>query len=274
VNCVRRHDSDRSLFARAFTLVEVMIAITILSLILAAIYASWTAILRASKTGKDVGAAVQRARMAVRVLEDSLTSARSFTANYPFYGFMAENGDEATLSFVARLANSFPRAGKFGDLDVRRLTFKVESARDGSRNLVLHQVPLLMETDEDEKVHPVILARNVRKFSMQFWDIRKNDWVDEWTRTNEIPKLLQFSLKLSSNPNAPGAEEEVGRIVSIPAIAVPLVWQTPRAAQAPGSIPPGGVPGGVPGVVPGVQPGVQPGFVPQQPGNPPGGVRQ
>src|SRR5512147_553777 len=62
----------------AFTLIEIMIAIGIFSLVLAAIYSSWTAILRASKTGLEVAAAVQRSRIAVRMLEDSLGSAQSF----------------------------------------------------------------------------------------------------------------------------------------------------------------------------------------------------
>ena len=37
--------------AQAFTLVEIMIAMAIFSGVLVAIYASWTAVLRASKTG-------------------------------------------------------------------------------------------------------------------------------------------------------------------------------------------------------------------------------
>ena len=95
-------------------------------MVLAAIYSSWTAILRASKTGLDAAASAQRARVTVRVLEDSLGSAQSFAANLPYYYFDAENGDSPVLSFVARLSKSFPRSGKFGDLDVRRVTFSVE----------------------------------------------------------------------------------------------------------------------------------------------------
>ena len=117
----------------AFTLVEMMIAIALFSMVLTAIYASWTAILRASKTGLEAAASAQRARVAVRVLEDSLGSAQSFAANLPYYYFDAENGDSPVLSFVARLSKAFPRSGKFGDLDVRRVTFSVEGAPDGSR---------------------------------------------------------------------------------------------------------------------------------------------
>ena len=123
-----------------------------------------------SKVGLDAAASAQRARITIRVLEDSLGSAQSFAANLPYYYFDAENGDTPVLSFVARLSKSFPRSGKFGDLDVRRVTFSVEAAPDGSRQLVLRQNPLVMELRRDEKEHPIVLAKNVKGFEMQFWD--------------------------------------------------------------------------------------------------------
>ena len=208
---------------RAFTLVEILIAIGILSLVLAAIFSSWTAILRASKVGLDAAASVQRSRIVVRVLEDSLTSARCFVRNQKFYGFVAENGTDATLSFVARLSKSFPRSGKFGDLDVRRLTFSVEPSSDGGRQLVLRQSPLLMDFDVDEKNHPLVLAKNVKEFQMGFWDKRRQDWVDEWPQTNQLPELVIVTLKLADNVNAAKAQEEITRIVSLPA-AKAVVW--------------------------------------------------
>jgi type II secretion system protein J len=231
----------------AFTLLEIMIAITILALVLASIYSTWTAILRASKTGQQAAAAVQRSRIVLRMLEDSLTSARSFVANPGYYGFMAENGDEASLSFVARLAKSFPRSGRFGDLDVRRLTYSVENGASG-RELVLRQAPLVMELDKDEKEHPIVLAKNVKEFGMQFWDARLNDWVDEWKQTNQLPKLLMVTLKFADSAKPGAADEEITRIISLPAMAVQPMWQMPRVGPGPGGIPPGGVPpGGRPG---------------------------
>lgn len=226
----------------AFTLVEIMIAIGIFSFILAAIYSSWTAILRASKTGLDAAASAQRARITVRVLEDSLGSAQSFAANLPLYYFVAENGSDGYLSFVARLSKSFPRSGKFGDLDVRRVTFSVEPAPDGGRQLVLRQNPLVMEIDRDEKEHPVVLAKNVKGFEMLFWATDKNppDWVDEWReqKTNQLPALVMVTLQLADNPNSSRITEEVTRIISLPAVTVQPVWQVPRGVgggpQAPG----------------------------------------
>lgn len=212
---------------RAFTLLEIMIAISIFALVLTAIYSSWTAILRARKVAGDAAASVQRARISIRILEDSLGSVELFVRNANYYSFVGENGSEASLSFVARLAKSFPRSGKFGDLDVRRLTFTVEKAADNSRQLVLRQNPVLMDLDVDEKEHPLVLAKNVQDFQLQFWDLRLNDWTDEWTQTNQIPKLVMVTLKLSDSAYSTQVQEEVTRIVSIPAMAVQPGWQMP-----------------------------------------------
>jgi len=239
-----------------------MIAIGILSLVLAAIYSSWTAILRASKTGLDAAAAAQRARVSIRMLEDSLGSAQSFAQNLPLYAFVAENGSEGALSFVARLSKSFPRSGKFGDLDVRRLTFAVESAPDGSHQLVLRQNPLVMEMDIDEKEHPLVMAKNVKGFEMLFWDSNKNppDWVEEWSeaKTNQLPKLVMITLKLADNPNSDRITEEITRIINLPGMTVQPIWQVPRF---------GGAPGQPPGAGAGL-PQVNPGVVPPQQGHP------
>ena len=260
---------------RAFTLVEIMIAITILTLVLAAIYSSWTAILRSSKVGLDAAASVQRARVAIRTIEESLGSAQIFVRNTPYYAFMANNGSDATLSFVARLDKFFPRAGKFGDLDVRRVTFSVEAAPDSGKELVLRQQALLMDLDKDEQNHPLVLAKNVKDFQMQFWDNRLNDWNDEWTQTNALPRLIMITLKVSDRADATRADEVITRIVAIPSMPVQPGWQLPKnmggglppgATNNPGGNPtlpggnptfPGGNPGGNPGFPGGKQPGIR-----------------
>jgi len=220
-------------FRSAFTLVEILVAIGLFSMVLAAIFSSWTAILRASKTGLDAAAAVQRSRIVMRTLEDSLLCAQSFGGrNQRYYGFVAENGSEATLSFASRLPESFPRSRKFGDLHVRRVTFAVEPGPETGRQLVLRQSPLLMDYDRDEQEHPLILARYVTEFQMEFWDTRSKEWVDEWKQTNQLPKLVKFSLKLADNAaSIHKPQQEIVRIVNLPATTVQPVWQMPGGGQ-------------------------------------------
>jgi len=255
---------QRSNALRAFTLVEILMAIGIFGLVMAAIYSTWTAIIRATTVGRDVAAAVQRSRIAARTIEDSLLCIESFAANQKYYGFAAENGSEAYLSFVARLPKSFPRSGKFGDLDVRRLTFSIESGSESGRELVLRQCPLLGDFDTDEKEHPLVLAKFVSEFKVEFWDSRQGDWTDEWkeTKTNSLPPLVKISLALAQNAYTMNqrAQQEVVRIVNIPSVAVQPAWQGAGGPGFPGAPPPPGAPGQLP--LPG-QPYPAPGGLPQ-----------
>ncbi len=251
--------------AAALTLVEVLIAIGLLGMVVGAIYSSWTAILRASKVAQDAAAAAQRERMAIQVIEQALNSACLYVANGRWYAFVAENGQDAFLSFVARLPESFPRAGKFGDLDVRRVTFSLEPGPNGQKQLVLRQSPLLMDVDEDEQNFPLVLARNVKELKLEFWDAKAGEWTDEWRDTNQLPRIVMVALTMGrpgADTFSQGVQQQMVRFVNLPSKGVQPTWQVP-ALQ-----PTGPRPGQPPVLQPPVRPG-QPEPMPQ-PGPQPG----
>ena len=209
----------------------------LVSMVVTAIYATWTLIIKSAKIGQEAAAQVQRERVAFRTFEDALVCARSFQADLQHYSFIVENGSTPTLSFVARLPEFFPRSGRFGDFDVRRVTFSLENGSDGHQQLVLRQTPILMETDETEQQYPFVLPRNVSKMEFELWDARKGKWVDEWTTTNEIPSMIHLTLTYSRhNPDKPYATpqtEVVSRVVDISSTMVPGGFQ--RRGQSTGA---------------------------------------
>jgi prepilin-type N-terminal cleavage/methylation domain-containing protein len=219
---------------RAFTLVEIMIAIAIFTAVMIAIYASWAAILRGTRGGQAAAAEAQRSRVAVRALENSLMSLQMFLANIKYDYFYADtSGDFATLSFVARLGKSFPRSGDFGDQVLRRLTFSVEPGTNSDNVLVLRQNPILFQTSADEEENPLVLARNVKEFTLEFWGQRSKDWEPEWLYTNQLPKLIRFTLAFGRpKQRTLKPEDVVTRVVSLAAIPVPPGVQTAGGAPA------------------------------------------
>lgn len=223
-------------FARAFTLIEIMVAIAIFSIVIAAIYSTWTLILRASQTGQHAAAQAQRQRIALRTIEDSLTCIQSFQASMKYYFFVIQNGDQPELSFTARLPDIFPRNRKFVnpdlglDFSLRRLIFTVEPGADGGKDLVLRQYPVLMDMDPDELQTPLVLARDVKNLTIECWDPKTMDWVDEWDTTNSIPAMVRINLALGGNAGSSGAapELDVTRIIAIPSVMLPSNLQTGR----------------------------------------------
>src|SRR6185503_8953885 len=216
------HRKAKRARARGFTIIEIMTAMVIFGMIVAAIFATWSAVAHGSVAGNRAAATAQRSRIALRTIEDALGATRSYVADVQYYTFDAENGSEPYLSFVTKLSPSFPRSGRFGEFDVRRVTFSLESGGDyTSKKLVLRQAPVLMDMDEDEQNYPVVLANGVKKFEMEFWDKQKGDWIDEWTPTNQLPQMVKFTLQLNEEPN------EITRIVALPSVAVQSMWQIP-----------------------------------------------
>jgi prepilin-type N-terminal cleavage/methylation domain-containing protein len=228
-------------FSRAFTLIEVMMAMVIFTLVMGAIYSSWDLIMRASRVSQAAAAQVQRQRVAIHTIEDALTCVQSFQGDMKYYSFIV-NDDPPELDFTARLPDDFLRNGKFGGLNVRQLQFTVESGPDSEKDLVLRQKPILLDLDPEEQQHPLVLARNVQTFKVECWDTNQAEWVTEWDNTNAIPPLIRVKLALGGNPNDFGNAPTLSviRVIAVPSQTMPAVVQT-------GGAPIGG-PGGGPGI--------------------------
>jgi len=220
----------KNLHHRAFTLIEIMVAIAIFMLVVAAVYSTWILILKSSAVGQEAAAQVQRQRIAVRTIEDSLTCIQSFQASMQYYGFYVTNGDMPTLSFTARLPDIFPRNGRFGDFNLRRLTFTVEPPPadlgydNSEKDLVLRQNPILMDMDPVEQSTPLVLARNVKDFTIECWDTNAQDWATEWVNTNSIPTAVRVTLTLQGK-GAPVLP--ITRLIAVPSMTFPTAAQTP-----------------------------------------------
>jgi type II secretory pathway pseudopilin PulG len=234
--------SGRSRLSRqagAFTLLEIMVALTLLTLVLVAIYSTWIAIIKGSQAAERAAAESQRIRVTMSTLQDALFSCVMFTANARHYGFVADSDNNfSSLTFVARLPKTFIRSGKFGELTMRRVTFTVEGGPDGKQQLVLRQTPLLLDPDKDEMENPVVLARDVNKFMLEYWDPQSGDYATEWDNTNMLPKLVRITLALGHSDEYGGKPTDVMySVVALPAQAVHPEWESAQAGGGPGTPP-------------------------------------
>src|SRR5262249_56179446 len=88
-------------------------------------------------------------------------------------------------------------------------------------DLIMSQAPILLKTNSSYQAYTIPLARDVTFFKLAFYDAQKNDWLDEWKYTNQLPKLVQIGLglgKTAGNPNKP--YELVYSLVALPSVGV------------------------------------------------------
>ena len=206
----------------AFTLIELLIALSIFAMIITGIYTSWTAIHRATRIGLEASADAQRKRVAMRALEQSLGSVKYFLANETNYTFIAEgSGDSTYLSFVAHLPETFPRSALFEYQPMRRVNFSVEPGTNGLGRLVLRQQPFLYEANIDDSENPLVLANDVVAFNVKFLPDGAEEWEEEWLYTNELPVMAHVTLPFRHGE----AVFENHKLIALASSAVPAEFQ-------------------------------------------------
>ncbi len=218
-----------------FTLIEVLLALGIFTILIGALYSTWILVVRATIVGKGTAARLQRERVAMHAIEDALTCIQSHQASIGYYLFIIQNGDQPLLSFTAYLPDDFPRTGEFEgenpegatmDYHLRRLTFSLRQDANGGNDLVLQQNPILMDLSPDELNNPLVLAKNITAFSIECWDTNAMQWDTEWDATNMIPPLVRVTVGFG-NPSS-GASQVITRLISFPSGTMPSAVQTPN----------------------------------------------
>lgn len=218
-----RQGSFASIRGRAFTILELMLALGIFAMVLTAIYATWIAILKGSRAGLKAAAEVQRARMTMRTLEDAFNSTEYFQANMdPYYLFLADTtGDTADVELAARLPEHFPGVGRYGGQVVRRVHFYTKPGKDGMYDLMMSQWPIMQIVDSAHPPYTITLARDVTHFQLAFFEPRKGEWLDEWKSTNTLPKVVQIALGLGKSVTGGNKPYDVVySMVALPSIGV------------------------------------------------------
>jgi hypothetical protein len=75
---------------------------------------------------------------------------------------------------------------------------------------------------------PLVLARDVTKFIVEYSDPKTGDWLSEWNASNTLPREVRITLGLgrldsfSSHP-----QDVMVGVVALPALPVPQQWQMP-----------------------------------------------
>jgi len=206
---------------RAFTLIEVLISMALFGMVMASVYACWSSVIKGTRVGLQAATDAQRGRIALHTVEQALVTAQFFNDNYQYYAFNAEPGDPfCAVQMTSRLPDSFLGSGYFGKEVMRRVTFTIERGDFNQNNLVMTQVPLL-DASEAQDPYKIVLARDVTRFSLEYWCPGDKDFTSEFLYTNKVPKLVRVTLGIghdSNNSSRPG--QFMVRLVNIPSEVV------------------------------------------------------
>jgi prepilin-type N-terminal cleavage/methylation domain-containing protein len=206
---------------RAFTLVEVLIAMGLFTMVMGSVYACWSSVLRGTRIGLAAAANAQRGRVALHTVEQALITCQLFNDNNRYYTFLTESGDPyCGVQMTSRLPDSFLGSGYFGKASLRRVLFTVERGDYNENNLILTQVPML-DASEAQDPYKIVLARDVTLFSLEYWRPGDKDFTPDFLYTNQLPKLVRVTLGLGHDSrNYSKPSQLMVRLVHVPSEVV------------------------------------------------------
>jgi len=211
-----------------FTLLELMLAVSILAVVTGVTYMSFSIVINAWKRGMVLSDDLHHGDFVMEQLVSGLRSAYYKDMRHGFHH--EDTGDDPYSSDIV----SWTKLGggllgkdyQFAE-SPHRVKFSVEED-DGGQKLVTVRAwrahGQLDDFDPDE-LEPVFLSRRVTGFNCRLRDPEAEGedsdeirWLDEWEDTNKVPATVEITLYLE--PLGKNEDPvEIKRIVTIPVVA-------------------------------------------------------
>jgi len=216
---------DRAKANSAFTLMEMLVALTLIGILATALYSSLHIGFNARSRAEAAIAPVRTAALALELLYNDVASA------VPPAGILAgafiavdETGegsveDADTLELCAIAGD-----GDRGAPGIRKIEFLLTSSEDDAETVLVRRVtanllaPVTPEPDED------VLCRNVTSFNLRHFDGAA--WLDSWDSTmqaNALPVAVEVHIEVNDPGVAQveGETHQLTRVFRLPCGAMP-----------------------------------------------------
>jgi len=185
----------RTVKARGFTLVELLLAITLMSMLLALAYGGLRASTRATDRGQVILEESSRIRMAHQFVRKQLNQMMplAFLESEDLQERTIFEGSARRIRFVAPM----PGYLGFGGPQVQELSFEQS---DHGLALVLSHA--LLQGFEEEKLYqrdPIFLLDRIDQASFQFLGLDEQEqlsgWTDDWAEPNKMPVAVSLEIE-------------------------------------------------------------------------------
>jgi prepilin-type N-terminal cleavage/methylation domain-containing protein len=227
------HSRSYAFSTTGFTLIEVVITLTILGFICLIIFGAFRLGLSAWERGESVKDEYQEARIVSQLITQQVKSAVPFKIKpqQAEGDYLAFEGDARSLRFVSALA---VRGKQPEGLVYARYEFKEEGSEGG--RLILYEEKALNKdffAEEPKEERAVSLLEGVSSVRFEYFreedplNNQQEEWVEEWNAKDEkrLPKALKMTI---IRKNQTGKEEPpITVFASLPAFRYEEVRTTP-----------------------------------------------
>ncbi len=183
----------------AFTLLEIMLAITILAAVMTAVYVTWSAGLSGWKRSASVTESLQRERIVMETLAELTQSAVFFSSAEMLYGIEGQHSAQTgnSVSFVTGSDLLLPASETMAS-GMRRVTISLGRDARGKSCLMMANAPALEPERAPDPINHVLSA-DVCGFAVRYRDPRSGGWAETWEEPQLIPAAIEYTVAFGAN---------------------------------------------------------------------------
>ncbi len=193
------HFSRPSFKSSGFTLLELLLAILLLSLLMAGAYAGLSTASKSVVSGEALIDRTNRVRVAQEFLRRQLRNALAL--NYQIQSTTGESrvfeGESDTVRFVSPMPGYLSNGGAYVQ------TLWLRSGRGGRELVFAFQMLNGYEADtgDESERDPVILIEGIQSGGFEFRGVDENgkmsDWKGDWDNPSVLPSAVRLKLRMS-----------------------------------------------------------------------------
>jgi len=175
-----------------------MLAVTLLAIVITAVYGIWSVSLQAWRRGEDAAAMFQRQRIVLENLNELAKSVVYFdtdTTVYRVYG--RHNEAEGDLISFVTASDALLPPSEMAIAGMRRVTIWLAKDQLDRPVLAIANAPAL-EIEDAPPLPSHVLSTDVSGFSVRYWNASTSEWRDDWQEEDTIPDAIEFTVTFGS----------------------------------------------------------------------------
>lgn len=210
---------DRSARRRGFTLIEILVAITLLATAFTIIWSTFSATIDGWRRSSEFLDRITHGDFVIDQLESALRSTAFFPNRPDKFGFWLESkggGDSPRdeISWVTS-GTAFMKPDDPLSKGLHRIMLTVENTPEGDPGLAVRAFQHMQKEIEKDDVDPWFVSGRVIGLDCETYNFEEEIWEDEWEDTNTVPSLVQITVYLQPTEKY-GSPVEVRRVIEIP----------------------------------------------------------
>jgi hypothetical protein len=220
----------------SFTLIEVLVSITLTAIIVVAVTGVWISCTRGWSFAQQHERASGHDDMVTRRVRELFERAMIEKSSRDLFEWRCDNNFDGRfsadkISFTTRWPMELERGRTLlvpirGTLAVQT----VSAGRDAGKKLTWSFEPFSADPDNKEEKESIVFSTQIQSLNIRYWWKEASRWVDDWREEKRWPEAVEVDL-MFVDPGSPPREQKF--VVALPAPIDPAIANQETPAPAP-----------------------------------------